>query len=76
MQFIPIRTFDTYINANLLQGRLENEGIICYLQNEFSVTIDPFLTNAIGGIQLCVNKDQIERALELVNAFDEQDNLQ
>lgn len=70
MQFIPVRSFNTYINASLLQGRLENEGIICYLQNEFSVTIDPLLTNAVGGIKLCVNKDQLDRALELMQAFE------
>jgi len=70
MQFIPVRSYDTYINASLLQGRLENEGIICYLQNEFSVTIDPLLTNAVGGIKLCINKDQVERAIELIEAFE------
>jgi hypothetical protein len=34
--------------------------------NENSVTIDPFLSNAIGGIKLMVAESQVERALELI----------
>ena len=30
------------------------------------VTIDPFLSNAIGGIKLMVAEPQVERALELI----------
>ncbi len=32
----------------------EEEGINCWLKDENTVTIDPILTNAIGGIKLMV----------------------
>jgi len=50
--------------------RLEEEGIRPYLENEYTVTIDPILTNAIGGIRLMVPKEQLPRALELMDQFE------
>lgn len=52
--------------------RLEEEGIKAYLKDEHTVTIDPILSNAIGGIKLMVYKDQLNRALELINGFEKQ----
>ncbi len=68
MNFILIRSFDNYIPAHIALGRLKEEFINCYLQDEYSVTIDPFLSNAIGGIKLMVAATQAERALEILNA--------
>jgi hypothetical protein len=67
MNFILIRSFDNYIPAHIALGRLKEEYINCYLQDEYSVTIDPFLSNAIGGIKLMVAETQAERALEILN---------
>ncbi len=51
-------------------GRLRDEFINCHLQDEYSVTIDPFLSNAIGGIKLMVAQPQAQRALELLDQFE------
>lgn len=51
--------------------RLEEEGIKAYLQDEYTVTIDPILSNAIGGIKLMVYAEQLERAIELINNFED-----
>ena len=67
MNFILARSFDNYIPAHIAMGRLKEEYINCYLQDEYSVTIDPFLSNAIGGIKLMVAESQVERALEILN---------
>lgn len=56
----------------MMLQRLEEEGIKAYLKDEHTVTIDPILTNAIGGIKLMVFQDQFSRALELINAFETQ----
>jgi len=50
--------------------RLEEEGIKAYLQDEYTVTIDPILSNAIGGIKLMIYKEQIERAMDLIGDFE------
>ncbi len=75
MEFIPIRSFDNYISANLVLSRLLNEGINCYLKDENTITIFPVLGNAIGGIKICVVDDDVQRATELLNQFDEDEKI-
>ncbi|HEY6504300.1 MAG TPA: DUF2007 domain-containing protein [Chitinophagaceae bacterium] len=71
MKFIILRSYDNYIPAHIAMGRLKEEFINCYLQDEYTVTIDPLLTNAIGGIKLMVAEAQAERALEILNSVQE-----
>ena len=66
MNFVAICSYDNYIDAHIAMGRLKDEFINCYLVNENSVTIDPFLSNAIGGIKLMVAETQAERARQLL----------
>lgn len=68
--FVPVRSYDNYIPAHIIKQRLEEEGIRVYLKDEYTVTIDPILSNAIGGIKLMVYVDQMERALELIEGFE------
>jgi Putative prokaryotic signal transducing protein len=72
MNYITLRSYDNYIPAHIAMARLENEGINCYLKDEFTVTIDPILSNAVGGIKLCVHPAQIERATDLFHLMEEQ----
>lgn len=71
MDAVTVRTFDNYFNANLMLTKLQDAGIDCYLYDEFTVTIDPLLTNAIGGIKLVVKNADKKTALELLKQFDE-----
>ncbi len=66
MSYQPLTTFTNYIDAHLCQMHLEEEGINCWLKDENTVTIDPILTNAIGGIKLMVHESQLERATDLL----------
>lgn len=75
MEFVPIRSFDSYITANIWKGKLEDAGIHCYLKDEYTVTIDPILSNAVGGIKLCVNIDQLDECRELVAAIENENRL-
>jgi hypothetical protein len=67
MQYVKLRSFDNYIPAHIALGKLENQSISCYLVDENTVTIDPFLSYAIGGIKLMVASSQAERALSILN---------
>ncbi len=67
MKYVLLLSFDNYIPAHIAMGRLKEDFINCYLQDEYSVTIDPFLSNAIGGIKLMVAETQAERAKEILN---------
>jgi len=70
MKLIAIRSYDDYISAHLMMGRLKEESITCFLKDEHSVTIGPFLSNIIGGIKLLVPESEFEKALELLNQFE------
>jgi len=69
MNFVVIQTYSNYIDANIISGRLEEEGIHAWLKDENTVTINPILTNAVGGIKLMVPDSQAERAFELLKKF-------
>lgn len=69
MNFIILQTYNNYIDANIIMGRLQEEGISCWLKDENTVTIDPILTNAVGGIKLMVPESQAERAFDLLKQF-------
>lgn len=68
--FVLLCSFDNYIPAHIALGRLKEEYINCYLKDEYSVTIDPFLSNAIGGIKLMVAETQLEKAREILQNSD------
>jgi hypothetical protein len=69
--FVILTTFDNYISAHIALGRLKDDFINCYLQDEYTITIDPLLSNAIGGIKLMVAESQAERALEILSTTEE-----
>ncbi len=70
MNFISIQSFGNYIDANMIKSRLEDVGIPCWLKDEYTVTIDPILSNAIGGIKLMVRETDAKDALEILQLFD------
>jgi hypothetical protein len=72
MDFIQIRSFDNYISAHIRMGMLQDAGINCHLQDEYTITIDPFLSPAIGGMKLMVYSTQAQRAVKLLEDTDPQ----
>lgn len=71
MDFVTIRTFQNYFTAHILLSRFRDSGIECFLKDEFLVTVDPILSNAVGGIKLVVKKEDAEEANLLLQQFDE-----
>ncbi len=65
-RFIEIRAYDNYIYAHIVLGKLQDAGINCHLKDEITITIDPLLSPALGGIKLMVAHSQVDRALELL----------
>jgi len=72
MNIITLRSFDNYFLANITLTKLQDGGIECYLKDENTVTIDPILSNAIGGIKLVVKEEDAAEAKNLLQIFDEQ----
>jgi len=72
MEFVPIWSYDNYVSAHIAMGRLEEEDVNCWLKDENTVTIDPILTNAVGGIKLMVAAAQAERASGILREIENQ----
>ena len=72
MTFVPLRTFDNYIEANIVMNMLIAFGINAHLKDELTITIDPLLSPALGGMKLMVHYTQIERAWELLEDAEQQ----
>ena len=66
MDFIELRSFDNYIEANIVLNMLRHQNITCHLKDENIITIDPLLSPALGGMKLMVHHDHVERAWDLM----------
>jgi hypothetical protein len=56
MDFILLNSYNNYIEAHIAKGVLEEAGISSWLKDEYTLTLDPILTNAVGGIKIMVAK--------------------
>lgn len=72
MDLITLRTFQNYFSAHILLTRLRSLGIECFLKDEFTVTVDPILSNAVGGIKLVVTKENEQEARQILQELDEE----
>lgn len=72
MEYVVVRTFQQYFQAHITMTKLQDAGIVCFLKDEFTVTVDPILTNAIGGIKLLVRKEDEDAVVGLLHHFDEE----
>src|SRR4051794_33499714 len=67
MEYVPLRSFDNYIEANIVMNMLRHYNINCHLKNENIITIDPLLSPALGGMKLMVHHGHVERAWDLMD---------
>ena len=57
MPLVTIYTTHSYIEAGIIKGRLESEGIFCFLKDENSVTIDPLIGYSVNWIKVQVKNE-------------------
>jgi hypothetical protein len=69
MEWVLLNAYPNYVDAHIAKGVLEENEIICWLKDEHTVTIDPILTNAVGGIKLMVGKEQAQKAWEILEGL-------
>ena len=72
MNFVQLRSYDNYLNANMQLSMLKGEGINCYIKDEYTITIDPLLSPAIGGMKLMVDELQTDTAEEILKNADKE----
>lgn len=74
LERITVKTFDTSVDAHLFRIELETEGIESFIYDEETITMDPLLSNAIGGIKVKINAKDIERTKEFLAKREEEHN--
>jgi hypothetical protein len=67
MKFVVVKLFSNYVSAHIVLGRLQEEGINCWLKDEISGTLAPPFFPYREGIKLMVAEVQVERALQILN---------
>ncbi|MCJ8167233.1 DUF2007 domain-containing protein [Pontibacter sp. E15-1] len=61
-RLITIATFNDVTEAYILKGRLESEGILCFLGDEHIIGAHPFYSVAVGGVKLKVTENDEDEA--------------
>lgn len=72
MDFVELRSFDNYIEANIVLNMLLHSNINCHLKNEEIATTVPFLSHEIGGMKLMVHHAHVQRAWDLIEKAEEE----
>jgi len=70
MSFLTVKSFDSDILANIWLGKLEDQGINCFLKNEYNATI--ITGSPLDEIELCIDDSQLDRTKELIAQFEEE----
>lgn len=71
MGLITFKTFDNPIDAHILKAKLESEEIVCFIFDEHTIGINPLYSNALGGVKLKINEEDLEKATEIVRELNE-----
>lgn len=66
--YITLKTFTYPSEAYILRGKLESEGISCFLQDELTVQSNPLYSNAVGGVKLQVKEADLSEATSIMLA--------
>jgi hypothetical protein len=64
---VVLASFQQSIEAEIVAGRLQADGIESFVQNEYSVTLRPHLAQALGGIKLQVMRKDYEAARAILD---------
>ncbi len=65
-KLVTIATFPDALKARIVKGRLEAEGILCFIADEHTITNQPYLTMIHGGVRLQVQENDTARAEEII----------
>lgn len=63
---VTIATYSNISELAIAKGRLEADGIACFVQDELTVQVYNFYEQAIGGVKLQVNEEDVETARQIL----------
>ncbi|MCB0385324.1 MAG: DUF2007 domain-containing protein [Bdellovibrionales bacterium] len=65
-KFEVIARFTDEPEAQLAKSFLESQGIHCHLRDRYTIGVNPFYSNALGGLRLTVLKEEAPKARQLL----------
>lgn len=68
---IEVANYQYSSEAYLFKGKLESECIEVFLQNENTINTDPLLSNALGGVKIFVNSEDVLKARHILDSIPE-----
>ncbi len=66
LRLVTIATFNLPIEAHIVKGRLESEGIEVFLADEHTIAMNPFYSAMVGGVKLQVAETDVDEALRIL----------
>ncbi len=63
---IAIATYSNISELSIARGRLEADGIECFVQDELTVQVYNFYNQAVGGVKLQVKQEDVETARRIL----------
>jgi Putative prokaryotic signal transducing protein len=76
MNLVTIYSTHNYIEAGIIKGRLESEGLVCFLKDEYSVTIDPLIGYSVNWIKVQVRPQDEGLARVIIDTPNTSDELE
>lgn len=65
-KFVTVAVFQYPHEAYVVAGRIESEGIEVFLKDEHTVQVHNFLSNAIGGVKLQVQEQDLDVVIPML----------
>ena len=69
--FVTLAVFEYPHECAVLRSRLEAEGIPTFVQDAFTLSIHPFMSQALGGVKLKVRREDLEDAVSVLKSLKE-----
>lgn len=65
---VVYQTFTDPVNAHIIKGVLDSNGIECFISDENIVSVNPLYSQAVGGVKLNVFERDVPMINSLLNA--------
>ncbi len=70
-QFTVIFSSIFPVDCHFIKGRLEREGVNCFIDDEHIITVHPFRAVSVGGVKLKVSRNDLSRAKEILSLIED-----
>ena len=65
-ELVTITSYSEPLEAHIVKGRLEAEGIPTFIANEHHISAAWYLSNALGGVKIQVHKQDHAKAINII----------